>query len=133
VSVAAPPEAWPDLTDLSGVTPVTYEQANLLLNRLVLARRAAVEELEQAQEGEADAEREYRLAIARAWGQVTGPAAERQAHVQALTADLRHARDIYRARVKTAQARIAQLKDEQIDLMWRGKWSQLIDAAGGTG
>lgn len=131
MSTTAP--TWPDLTDLSGVTPITYEQANLLLNRLVLARRAAVEELDLAQQGEADAEREYRRSIARAWGEVTGTSAHREALVQSITADQRHARDIYRARVKTAQARIAMLKDEAIDIFWRGKWAQLIDATGGTG
>jgi hypothetical protein len=127
------PAAWPDLTDLQGVTPLTYEQANILLNRLVLARRDAVAELDLAGTAEADAERSYRQAVARAWGTVSGPAAERQALVQSITADDRHARDIARSRIRTAQARIAQLKDEQIDLMHRGKWSQLIDATGGTG
>jgi hypothetical protein len=131
--VSTAPPAWPDLTDLTGVTPLTYEQANVLLNRLVVARREAVVELDDAQTAEADAERDYRRAIARAWGQVSGTSAHRDALVQSMTADDRHARDINRARVKTAQARIAQLKDEQIDLMHRGKWSQLIDAAGATG
>jgi hypothetical protein len=125
--------AWPDLTDLTGVTPLSYEQANLLLNRLVVARREAVSELDQAQTAEADAERAYRRSIAVAWGQVSGTSAHREALVQAATADDRHARDIARSRVKTAQARIAQLKDEQIDLMHRGRWAQLIDASGGTG
>jgi hypothetical protein len=125
--------AWPDLTELSGVTPLTYQQANILLNQLVIRRRQAVDELDAAQTAEADAERDYRRAIAHAWGTVTGTSAHREALVQAQTAGDRHARDINRARVKTAQARIAQLKDEQIDLMHRGKWAQLIDAAGSTG
>jgi predicted RecB family endonuclease len=127
------PAAWPDITSLQGVTPLTYEQANILLNQLVIARREAVDELDDAGAAEADAERAYRIEIAKAWGEAAGVSAERQAYVQAMTSGHRHARDIARSQVRTAQARIAQLKDEQIDLMHRGKWSQLIDAAGGTG
>ena len=125
--------AWPDLTTLQGVTPLTYEQANVLLNQLVIARREAVDELDAAGQAEATTERAYRLEVAKAWGNATGVAAERQAQVQAMTSGHRHARDIARSRIRTAQAHIARLKDEQIDLMHRGKWSQLIDATGGTG
>jgi hypothetical protein len=125
--------AWPDLTDLQGVTPLTYEQANLLLNALVVKRREAIDELDAAQTAEADAERDYRRRVYVAWTEVKGAAGERKAHVESLTADWRHIRDLATARVKTAQAHIARLKDEQIDVMWRGKWSQLIDATGGTG
>lgn len=124
---------FPDLTDLQGDTPISYRQANTLLNKLAIARRQAVAELDAAGTAEADAERAYRRATARAWGDVTGTSAHREAQVQAITADDRHARDIARSRGKTAQAHIARLKDEQIDLMHRGKWSQLIDASGATG
>lgn len=61
-----------------------------------------------------------------------GPATYRAAWVDAEVANLRRAPDINRARVKTAQARIAQLRGEQIDVMWRGNWAHGIDAAGGT-
>lgn len=98
---------------MSGPT-ISYHEYAATLAALAQEATTARTELENAHRAEATAEAAYRVARANAYRDVDAPAAgQRDAMVDALTADLRKARDIARGRVNVAQEALRDIRSRR--------------------
>jgi hypothetical protein len=93
---------------------ISYGEYAEGLRRLAQEGRDATAELEAAHQAEAEAERAYRVGRAQAYAEVDAPAAgQRDAMVDARTADQRKARDIARGRVQTATEVLREIRSRR--------------------
>lgn len=92
---------------------MNLEEAEAAVRTLSKQLDAGLEVLRNTAETVAEAEREYRKAKSLAWFHVEGTAAEKAAHVDAETADLRFERDVQeglrRAAIESVRARSTQI------------------------
>lgn len=113
------------MTTDTPVEPLSLYDAHRLLSQVAAQMRSAALELANAHEAHADAERDYRIAQARAWATVEGRSSdERKAQVDAQCANDRHARDIAKGRIDTAKANLSRLDREAASIRFLGGWAQ---------
>jgi hypothetical protein len=106
-------------------SPLSLYDAQQALSAIRDQMRESTGELKAAHVALADAERDYRIAQAKAWAVAEGKnAPEREAAVQAATAGDRHARDIARGRIDIAKANLSRLDREGASVRFLGTWSQ---------
>lgn len=95
-------------------TVISYGEYAEGLRRLAAEGKDATAELEAAHQAEAEAERAYRIRRAEAYAEVDAPAAgQRDAKVDALSADHRKARDLCRGRVQVATEALREIRSRR--------------------
>jgi hypothetical protein len=105
-------------TPLHLLEPLTMDEARQASQTLARQRRTAEALFEKAVEEAADAERLYRKGRAQEYAKIAGEgtAAQREAIVDAATADLRYARDLAVGMQKAHQERLRGLEGERSQL-----------------
>jgi hypothetical protein len=91
-------------------------------------RKSAREAYERAFDRSADAEREYRKALAQAFVSVEGgTAAEREANARARVSDLSYQRDLSAGLIKVAHERLNEIDAHRQSLNRLCEWSMKLD------
>ena len=116
----------PKLYQLSD--PLDMEDARAAYKALGEQRKSAREAYERAFDRSADAEREYRKALAQAFVSVEGgTAAEREANARAKVSDLSYQRDLSTGLIKVAHERLNEIDAHRQSLNRLVDWSRAID------
>lgn len=112
--------------------PLTYQDFREAAHKLATRRRSARELLEQAVTRHADAEAEYRKARALAYvaHRDAANAGERDAQVDAATADLRRGRDVAKGMIDAARELLAEVDAERASLHRLADWALRVDPTG---
>lgn len=98
--------------------PLGMDEARQASRALASQRRGAESNLEAAVEKAAETERDYRLALAKAFAKYAdrGTAAQREAEARADVAEQSYARDLAAGMVKVCQERLRGLEGERAQL-----------------
>ncbi len=108
--------------------PLDYHDAREAYRVLGEQRKSAREAYERAFDRSADAEREYRKALAQAFVSVEGgTAAEREANARAKVSDLSYQRDLSAGLIKVAHERLNEIDAHRQSLNRLVDWSRAID------
>jgi uncharacterized coiled-coil DUF342 family protein len=108
-----------------------FSEIRTAAHHLAQKRRDARRDYERYSEQAADAERDYRKRLAKAFaeaksaGDVTAAQAELHAYAQA--ADHKHKRDLAQAMAKSCLLRIEELEADRAMLRQLGDWSQRME------
>jgi hypothetical protein len=109
--------------------PLDIDDARLAARRLADQRRAAEQDLERLTREASEKEAAYRKALAQAFVQTEGTAAEREAKAKAAVADKSYERDLAAGMVKVQTERLRGLEGERSMLKSLVEWSMRITEA----